>query len=157
MKLSTIKEAGHWEVPGIDYPNNIAKGKVKKTKRPMSFLLHPEDREEFFNGITMGIKEEQQIDPAAIAKDVEEVPQSNLEKIKSDSINDKNKKDREKMLIQKKIQPAVINLNKNIEQMQDTITDKKKQAESDKQSYDNLTNDIKNVTKTFGDISKFIK
>lgn len=156
MKLSIIKEAGHWEVPGINYPNNIAKGKVKKNKRPMSFLLHPEDREEFFGGITMGLQEEQ-LDAAAVTKDVEEIPQSNADKIKSDSINDKNKKDREKMLLQKKVQPVVNNLNKNIKQMQDTIAAKKKQAETDKQSYDSLSNDVTNVTKTFGDISKFIK
>ena len=51
MKLNII-EAGHWEVAQIPYPNKTVKTKTKK--RALSMLLHPSDRENFFDGITMG-------------------------------------------------------------------------------------------------------
>lgn len=47
MKLINIIEQGHWEVANIDYPNSIVKTTPKKR---MSFLVHPEDRDNFFTG-----------------------------------------------------------------------------------------------------------
>lgn len=46
MKLTKILEGGHWEVPPIDYPNSLA---PRKKRGRMSFLVHPEDRDNFFN------------------------------------------------------------------------------------------------------------
>lgn len=46
MKLTKILEAGHWEVPAIDYPNSLAP--TKKRGR-LSFLVNPADRGNFFN------------------------------------------------------------------------------------------------------------
>ena len=155
MKLSTIRETGHWDVPNINYPNAISKG--KKSKRPMSMLLHPEDRERFFGGATMGknLKEEE-LDAKSITQDISQLPEDNEDKIKSDSINNKKEKDRQKMLQTRTIAPKINQLQTNIKTMHKTLADKQKQTETDKESYQNLDKNVNSMTKTFDELTRFI-
>ena len=159
MKLNTIREAGHWEVANIDYPNSLAKPK-KNQKRPLSFYLHPEDRDNFFKGIPMGKQIEEELDATSVMKDLEDkistTTQDPQQKEKTDSINNRHELERQKQLKTRVLDPQIKKLQTNISGIQKKIQDQDKELKKNANDSQDLYKNMDTMTKDIENISKYL-
>ena len=148
MKLNII-EAGHWEVAQIPYPNKIVKTKNKK--RALSMLLHPSDREKFFDGITMG--EEMSADMInnnllqgnPIKANEQVTPTNNDEKKKQDEYKNKV------------INPAFKRMQDQMKKASKDIKDKQLRDTEDDKSTEKLSGTVNLLSKQLMDMQRVLR
>jgi len=148
VKLNII-EAGHWEVAQIPYPNKIVKTKTKK--RALSMLLHPSDREEFFDGITMG--EEMSTD--AINNNLlQGNPIKADEPITPTSKDEKTKQDQYKSKV---INPAFKKIQDQMKKARKDLEDREKQGIEDQKKNQNMSGTVKLLSKQLMDMQRVLR
>ena len=148
MKLNII-EAGHWEVAQIPYPNKIVKTKTKK--RALSMLLHPSDREEFFDGITMG----EDMSTDAINNNLlQGNPIKADEPITPTSKDEKTKQDQYKSKV---INPAFKKIQDQMKKARKDLEDREKQGIEDQKKNQNMSGTVKLLSKQLMDMQRVLR
>jgi hypothetical protein len=148
VKLNII-EAGHWEVAQIPYPNKIVKTKTKK--RALSMLLHPSDREEFFDGITMG----EDMSTDAINNNLlQGNPIKADEPITPTSKDEKTKQDQYKSKV---INPAFKKIQDQMKKARKDLEDREKQGIEDQKKNQNMSGTVKLLSKQLMDMQRVLR